>query len=162
MSFASKPAASGPSPIAGVASTLPVSASTTAIFLPSHTEKRRCAAVINRQTGGRVAGRPFRRDLLRCSVEADNLILALDVVVDVALAVRDRELRLAGQRNRRNDFLRVRIDHGGVTAAAVEGPHRLRDRLERDAIRIGAGGNAGHRLECPAIEDHDRIGARRR
>ena len=114
---------------------------------------------VNRQTGGRVADRPLRRDFLRSSVEADNLMLAFDVVVDVALAVRDRKLRLTGQRNRRHHFLRVRIYHGGVATASVEGPHCPGDRLVCDAIRIGAGGNAGHRLECPAIEDHDHIRA---
>ena len=94
-----------------------------------------------------------------CSVEAHDLVLALDVVEDVALAVGDRELRLAGQRNGGDDLLRVRIDHSDVVAAAVEGPDCLRDRLIGDAIGIGAGGNGGDRLERAAIEDDDHIGA---
>ena len=84
--------------MAGVASTLPVLESTTAIFLPSQTGKRRLAGDVEGQAGGRIAaGGPLGGELVGVGVEAHDFAFVFDVVEDGAVAVDGGELGLAGQ-----------------------------------------------------------------
>ena len=59
-------------------------------------------------------------------IELDDLILVLEIVEDGAVTIGSGKLRPAGKRDRGNDLVRCRIEHGDILAAAVECPHRLR------------------------------------
>ena len=92
-------------------------------------------------------------------IEAHDLIFVFDVDEDRAFAIDGRKLRLAGQRDGGNDFLRSGIDDGDIIAAAVEGPDGLRGGFKNDAIGIGADGDSGDGRQGLAIEDDDGIAA---
>ena len=112
--------------------------STTAIFLPSQTGKRRAPATSKARPLGdsQPAAATSAVSLCGAGVEADDLALVFDVVEDRSLAIDGGELRLAGQGDGGDDFLRGGVDDRCVLAAAVEGPDRLGGRLEDDAVGV--------------------------
>jgi hypothetical protein len=74
-------------------------------------------------------------------VEANDLALVLNVVVDVAFAVGHRELRLAGQFDGGDHLIVARVDDADAVSTAVEGPHGLRCGIEDGAVRMIADRN---------------------
>ena len=155
-----QPAASGPSPMEGLASSLPVVESMTAIFLPSQTGKRRWPATSKARPEGesQPAGQ-VAVTVVGAGVEADDFALVFDVVEDRALAVGGGELGLAGQGDGGDDLARGGVDDGDVVAAAVEGPDGLRGGLEDDAVGVGSGGDGGDGGEGGAVEDDHGVAA---
>ena len=97
---------------------------------------------INGEAGGTFAGSdgPCGEDLVSAGVDVDDFAEVLDVVVNGAFAVGDGKFGLAGELHGGDDLVCLVADDGGVFAASVEGPDGLRDGLEDDAVRIGAGG----------------------
>src|SRR6185295_14295015 len=90
-------------------------------------------------------------------VDLDDLAGVLDVDVDVPLAVGDRELRLAGQGNRRRNAHGLGVDRRRVLRAAVEREDAGRTGVVADRVRVLAGGDGGDRLERLEIEDRHRV-----
>src|ERR1700759_4003229 len=85
--------------------------------------------------------RPFDNDTLCFCIELSDGVFCLDVYIHIAFAIDGGELRLAGELDGRDDLLRVCVDYGGVVAATVERPNRLRYGFKDDAVGIGSGGD---------------------
>src|ERR1700678_376926 len=79
-------------------------------------------------------------------VEFRNRILGFDVDVHIALTIDRWELRLARQRNRRHNLLRVGIDYGCIVASPIERPNRSGQWLEDDSIWVCARGDRSANL----------------
>src|SRR5690348_17655182 len=79
--------------------------------------------LINSETGGAFAGSdgPSCQDLVCAGVDVDDFAEVLDVVIDGAFAVGDREFGFAGKLYGGDDLVSLVADDGGVFATAVEG-----------------------------------------
>ena len=131
-----KPAASGPSPMEGLARSLPVAESMTEIFLPSQTGKRRWPRGIEGEAGGGIAaGGPGGGDGSGAGVDADDLALVFEVVEDVALAVGDGELGLAVERDGGDDGVGL----GSMTETSWERPLKAQTVCVAGSKRMPSG-----------------------
>ena len=123
--------------MAGVAMTLPLSASTTAIILLPQPAKQAAMLAINRQPARLLAGseRPtrFHQQLLR--IDRVDLAPVFDVNEDLALAITGGKFRLALQLDGAEYVAASCIDCGGIVAAAVEGEHPLARWIVEDSNR---------------------------
>ena len=119
--------ASTPSPIGTVVTTLPVSASITAIILLSQPEKMTAGLGVHRHAGRFFARRerPLVEHRERLRIDLHHFALVFDIDVDVALAIGRRELRLPFQRHRSGQRSLLGVHRGGARAAAIEGEHAL-------------------------------------
>ena len=148
--------ASTPSPIGTVVTTLPVSASITAIILLSQPENMRRVLVSIAMPDGSSHGASghLLSNRQRLRIDLHHLALVFDVDVDVALAIGRGELGLSFQRHgaRQRSFLGVH--RGGAGAAAVERENTLGCRIVNDAVRIHPGRNLAHLRERLHIENH--------
>src|SRR6185369_7311532 len=73
-----------------------------------------------------------------CSIDFDNRIGTLDIVVNLALSVMDRELRIAAQSSCGDDAGGLGIDERNIIRTGIEYENPGRHRLEHDGVRIGA------------------------
>ena len=88
---------------------------------------------------------------------AASLAFVLDIHVDVSLAVRRRELRLAAQRNGRHYLAAGRIDNRGVLALGVEGEDVLGVRVVQNCIRPFADFDLVRHFQRFQIEGSDTV-----
>jgi len=123
----SKAVASIPFPIGGVATTLPVSASITAIILLWHPWENAPVGCVDRHARRRFARRErpamLHREPARINVE--ELARILDVHVDVTCAIRGGEFRFSFQRDSSGHSSSFRIDRRRVGTASVKCEQRF-------------------------------------
>src|SRR5579863_10552882 len=78
---------------------------------------------------------------------------------DAALAVDDREFRLAAERNRANNGTVGGVNGGGVLAATVECKDALAGGVVNDGVRIGVGLRGADGFQSLEIKNGDGVGA---